>query len=96
MSAGVQSIAFLDDKGSGRKIDVEKLSDHLQNLAVADYLYVGVAKQQLRKRRRMVGLHVLDDHEVEMSARQPVRKILEKRLAHGLVHRVEKHVDVVF
>ena len=91
MAAGAQRVALLDDERAAVNLKVEELTDHDDGLCVAHHRHLRMAQHQLGQRRRVVGLHVVDDYIVEHFAVQRVLQIFKEQAADGGVYRVHQH-----
>ena len=81
---------FDDDMLICRHVGTEELLHHLRGLGGAHHRGFGVAQQQVGQRGGMVGLHVVDNHIVQLTARKGGGHILEELLASRGIDRVEQ------
>ena len=87
-AAQVERVALLDlDRASG---DAVEPADHLERLGVADDFEVGVEAAQRRDRRRMVGLHVVDDQIVDLPVADRFADIGFETAAESLLDGVDQ------
>ena len=89
MTAGGQGVTFVHQDGSLGVGGVE-LADHVDGLAVAHDLRLGVAEHQVAQGGGVVGLHVVDKDIVQRPAVQGVLQILHKLGLDRPVHRVKE------
>ena len=68
-----------------------ELADHVQGLAVADDGGLRVADHQIPQGGGVVGLHMVDEHIVQLPPVQSVLQILKELGLHRTVHRVKEN-----
>ncbi len=87
---GAQGVPLLHQHGPLGGAPVE-LAEQVHRLPITDDGSPGVADQQVAQGGGVVGLHVVDEHIVQLPAVQGVLQILEELGLDRPVHRVEEH-----
>ena len=86
--AQVERVAFLDFER--RTCNAVEALDHLQGLGVADEPDVGITPPQGVDRRRVVGLHVVDDQVVDFAVADFAADVLEQAAAEAFFDGVDQ------
>lgn len=81
-------VAFFDEQPFARAAAV--VFEHAVYLLIADNGGFGMAQEHFGKRRRMVGLHVMDDDIVELPAAQNVLHVFEELFGDGMIDGIEE------
>ena len=81
-------VALLHEQPFARAAAV--IFEHPVYLLIAHNGGFGVAQEHFKKRRRVIGLHVMDDDIVELPAAQNVLHVFEELFGDGMIDGIEE------
>ena len=96
MSAEGERIAFLDDDAAVCEIGAEEILHHRERGQRRDDLRLRIGRGELRDVGRVIGLHMMDDQEIDLRIADLGLQVLQPLVAEVLIDRIHYGNLLVF